>query len=363
MRDASSGEAESSKPTTTKSSESNANGVLLRVLADDGRLLEAEKSPLDVPQTRALYRELVRARALDLRFVELQRAGEIPFYPSALGEEGATVAPVFALAPEDAFFPGPREALASSARGVTVRELVHHVLGSARSSTKGRVLPTHLSARAHSVVSVSGVAGAALPHATGFGWAARMKKSTKVALAVVSGGAFVTGDFHNAVNFAGVSKANVVFLCRLDRDTALGAISATETVAEKAVAYGVPHSRVDGRDALAVWREVRRAISCARAGEGTTLVEVVTARAVPSEDGTITMPEVACPIALLERHLVGLGEPMDALRPAIESELAVEYDLALAEARKAGPPSRRTLFEDVYAEIPLHLRAQAEALR
>jgi pyruvate dehydrogenase E1 component alpha subunit len=363
MRDASSGEAESTKLTTTKFSKLNANLRLIRVLSDDGRLLEGETSPLDIPQTRALYRQLVRARTLDLRFVELQRTGEIPFYATALGEEGATVAPVVALAAEDAFFPGPREALASSARGVSVLELVHHVLGSARSSTKGRVLPTHLSARAHSVVSVSGVAGAALPHATGFGWAARMKKSTRVALAVVSGGAFVTGDFHNALNFAGVSKANVVFVCRVDRDTALGAISATETVAEKAVAYGVPHSRVDGRDALAVWREVGRAIASARAGEGTTLVEIVTARALPSEDGTITLPEVACPIALLERHLVGLGEPVDALRPSIESELVGEYEAALAEARKAGPPSRQTIFEDVYAEIPLHLRAQAEALR
>jgi len=363
MRDASSGEAESTKPSTTKFAGSNVNSTLLRVLADDGRLLEGETSPLDVPQTRALYKQLVRARALDLRFVELQRTGEIPFYATSLGEEGATVTPVFALEAEDAFFPGPREALASSARGVSVRELVHHVLGSARSSTKGRVLPTHLSARAHSVVSVSGVAGAALPHATGFGWAARMKKSTRVALAVVSGGAFVTGDFHNALNFAGVSKANVVFLCRIDRDTALGAISATETVAEKAVAYGVPHSRVDGRDALAVWREVRRAIACARAGEGTTLVEIVTSRALPSEDGTITLPEVACPLALLERHLAGAGEPVEVQRQAIETELAGEYEVALAEARKAGPPSRQTIFEDVYAEIPLHLRAQAEALR
>ncbi len=363
MRDASSGEAESTKPSTTKFAGSNANLALLRVLSDDGRLLEGETSPLDLPQTRALYRQLVRARALDLRFVELQRTGEIPFYATSLGEEGATVTPVFALEAEDAFFPGPREALASSARGVSVSELVHHVLGSARSSTKGRVLPTHLSARAHSVVSVSGVAGAALPHATGFGWAARMKKSTRVALAVVSGGAFVTGDFHNALNFAGVSKANVVFICRIDRDTALGAISATETVAEKAVAYGVPHSRVDGRDALAVWREVRRAMACARAGEGTTLVEIVTARAVPSEDGTITLPEVACPLALLEWHLAGAGEPVDAQRLAIESELEGEYEAALAEARKAGPPSRRTIFEDVYAEIPLHLRAQAESLR
>lgn len=363
MQDASSGEDESTKPSTSKLAVFHAKTSMVRLLGEDGRMSAGETSPLDVDATCALYKEMVRVRALDLRFVELQRADEIPYYASAIGEEGATTAPVVAMSADDAFFPGPREALASLARGVTVTELVHHVMGSARSTTKGRVLPTHLSSRAHNVVSVSGVAGAQLPHATGFGWAARSKKAPRVALAVVSGGAFVTGDFHNALNFAGVTKANVVFVCRIDRETSLQAISATETVAEKAEAYGLPSVRVDGRDALAVFREVSKALELARKGEGATLVEIVTARAMPADDGTITLPEAACPLVLLERHLTGLGRSPEAIRAEAEAEVETAFRLALAEARRVGPPSRASLFEDVYAEVPLHLRAQAEGLR
>ena len=372
MRDASLGEAENPKPPMASPTESRSNLKMARVLAEDGRVLEGEASPLDLAKTRALYTELVRTRALDLRFVELHRAGVLPSYESVLGEEGAIVAPVLALAADDAVFPGPREALAAVARGVSIEALVHHFLGTARSTTKGHAFSTHLSARAHGVVSVSGVAGAQLPHATGFGWAAKMKKAPRVALAVVSGGAFVTGDFHNALNFAGVSKANVVFVCRLDRGTTLGEISATETVAEKAEAYGLPYARVDGRDALAVWRELSRALEIARSFGGATLVEVVTARTLPSEDGTVTLPEASCPLGLLERHLAVLAaEGGDAapetagaaLRAKVEAEVETAFRHALAEAERAGPPSRQSMFEDVFAEIPRHLRAQAEALR
>lgn len=334
-----------------------------RVLGDDGKALDAGRHHESREEILALYRALVRVRAVDLRFLELQRAGTIPFYASAIGEEGATVAPVLALEQDDAFFPGPREAVASLARGLSIGALAHQVLGSARSATKGRVLPTHLASRAHGVVSVSGIAGAQLPHATGFGWAARMKKAARVALGVVSGGAFVTGDFHNALNFAGVSKANVVFVCRVDRTLELARVSSTETVAEKAEAYGLPFARVDGRDALAVLSVVRDALAKARGGQGATLVEVVTARAVPSEDGAITLPEAACPIALLERHLAAFEPELESLRARVESETAAELDAAIAEAERAGPPPRASLVEDVYAEAPPHLRAQAEALR
>jgi len=362
MQDPSAGEHESAGAGASNPSESLVDLTPARVLGDDGRVFEGAVAPTPA-EVLALYTDMVRVRALDLHFLELQRVGSIPYYASAVGEEGATVASVRALAEGDTFFPGPREALASLARGLSVAAIVHHVVASARSTTKGRVLPTHLSARSHGVVSVSGIAGAQLPHATGFGWAARMKKAPRVALGIVSGGAFVTGDFHNALNFAGVTRANVVFVCRVDRTVELGRVSATETVAEKAEAYGLPYTRVDGRDALAVLMTVRSALAKARAGEGATVVEVVTARAVSGDDGAITLPEAACPVALLERHLTSTGADPVSLRASIEAALESELRAALADAERVGPPPRSSLVDDVYAEAPPHLRAQAEALR
>lgn len=332
---------------------------LARLLADDGSPLPG--ATIDSSSAVALYTQLVTVRALDLRFVELQRKGQVPYYASAVGEEGATCAPVFALRKDDAFFPAPREALAAFVSGVPVGDLVHQVLGSARSTTKGRVLPNQLSARAYGVVTVGGVPGASLPHAAGWGWAAKMRKEPRVALAMVSDNAFSTGDFHNGVNFAGVSKANVVFVCRVDRTTPLAAQTAAETLAEKGEAYGVPAVRVDGRDALAVHEHVSRAVEAARSGKGPTLVEVVTARALPSEDGAVTLPEGACPVALLERHLARGGVSVESLRARIEADVDTAFAVAVAEAEKAGLPTRSSLFDDVYAKLPAHLLSQRDS--
>jgi pyruvate dehydrogenase E1 component alpha subunit len=335
-------------------------GRAARVLADDGTLAPACVSPLDLAGTRALYVALVRARALDLRFVDLQRKGEIPFHASAIGREGGIVGAAFSMAEGDALFPSPRELMASATRGVSVAALVHQAMGTAASTTKGKSPPTQVSARAHGVVSVSGIAGAQLPHATGFGWAARMRGSTKVALGMVSGGAFVTGDFHNALNFAGVSKANVVFVVVVE---GLRGLSATDTVAEKAEAYGLPSVRVDGNDVLCVVREVSAAIARARRGEGATLVEVATASPEATEDGVITLSETACPVALMERHLAHLVPDVAAIRATAEREVDAEVRAAVEEAKRVGAPPRESLVEDVFANVPSHLRAQLEALR
>jgi pyruvate dehydrogenase E1 component alpha subunit len=335
-------------------------GPAARVLADDGTLAPSCTSPLDLAGTQALYTALVRARALDLRFVDLQRRGDIPFHASAIGREGGIVGAAFAMEEGDALFPSPRELMASATRGVPVASLVHQAMGTSASVTKGKSPPTQVSGRAHGVVSVSGIAGAQLPHATGFGWAARMRGDTKVALGMVSGGAFVTGDFHNALNFAGVSKANVVFVVVVE---GLRGLSATATVAEKAEAYGLPSIRVDGNDVLCVVREVSAAIARARRGEGATLVEVVTASPEATEDGIITLSETSCPVALLERHIAHLGANVAELRASAERAIDAEVRAAVDDAKRAGPPPLASLVEDVFAHVPSHLRAQLEALR
>ncbi len=331
---------------------------LERALEDDGRL--ADGSAAEPTLALELYKHLVSARGLDLRFIALQRSGDIPFYTSALGEEAATCAPALALELGDAFFPGPRSALASMVRGVSIVEVVQQVFGTARSTTKGRGLPNHVSSREQGVVSVGGVPGGSLTHASGWGWAARLRNDRRVALSVVCGPAFITGDFHNAVNFAGVTRANVVFVCSVARG-ALAAQTASATVAEKGEAYGVPARRVDGRDALAVHRAVRAALAAARDGAGPSLIELVVARAKPGDDGSITLDVAECPLLLLERHLEQLGIDVAPLRAQLEADLDESFRLAVSEAKSSGPPGRISLFEDVFAEVPAHLLSQRDA--
>ncbi|HQY64929.1 MAG: hypothetical protein IPF92_01820 [Myxococcales bacterium] len=348
---------------TPATSETTASGVapgapIERVLSPEGEALV--DVPIDEGAAVGLFRHMVRARQLDLRFIALQRAGDIPFYASSVGEEGATCAPPFALDLGDAYFPGPRSALGSLARAVTLAELVHQVFGTARSATRGRGLPHHVSSRENGVVSVGGVPGASLVHASGWGWAARMRGDRRACLAVVCGAAFASGGFHNALNFAGVGRANVVFACVVDSAT-LSSHTGCETVAEKGQAYGVPASRVDGRDALAVHAAITRALARARDGGGPSLVEIVSARAKPSEDGSIALPADDCPVLLLERYLERSGVDVAALRAPLEAELEEAFRLAVAEAKASASPGRASLFEDVYAEVPAHLLSQRDA--
>ncbi len=297
---------------------------------------------------------MVTLRLVDLRLLELWRSEEIPAYTSAAGEEGALAAPAMALDPGDAFFPGPREALASLVRGLPLEAFVQQVLGTARSGSRGRTMPGQIASREHRIGSVSGVAGAHLPHAVGFAWAGR--KERRVTLAAVGDGASSKGDFHNALNFAGVMKAPVIFLCRNDESVPLARETAASGLAEKGEAYGVPASRVDGRDALAVYAAVSEAASRARAGGGPSLIEVLTVHALP-EAGK---DRASCPIAQLEGYLERGG--VDARRERADAEEAADraFRSALAEARASGAPPRASMFEDVYGDIPPHLLSQRD---
>lgn len=353
------GTAASSETSASAHPPGEPSAALERILSPEGEVLG--DAQVDLSVARELYRHLVTARQLDLRFLALQRSGDIPFFSSSLGEEGATCAPAFALELGDAYFPGPRSPLGALVRGVSLSELVHQVFGTARSATRGRGLPQHVSSRENGVVSVGSVPGASLIHAAGWGWAARMRGDRRVALAVASGAAFASGGFHNALNFAGVMRANVVFACVVDPE-GLAAQTSTETVAEKGQAYGVPAARVDGHDALAVHAAIVRALAVARDGGGPTLIEIVSPRAQPSDDGAITLAASDCPVLLLERFLTGRGVDVPAIRAPLEAALDTAFQAAVAEAKESDPPGRPSLFEDVYAGVPTHLLLQRDAV-
>lgn len=309
----------------------------------------------------ALHRHAVRARIVSARMIALQRAERVGFHTSSLGEEAAIVGAALAARASDWIFPGAREWYAALARGMPLAAYVHHAFGSAADPTGGHASPDHAPARRLHVVPPSGVVGAHLPQAVGAAWAARASKSEAAAVALFGAEVTASGDFHNALNFAGVLKAPVVFVCRSTPGS---------DVAGRAVAYGLASARVDGADALAVLTVVRAALARADEGRGATLVEVVSPaleRIATLDDAALASGEVldlggADPLPSLRRVLAREGRIDPAEHEAIAREVGRELDEAVAAAERAGAPAPATIFDHVYAGVPVHLAAQRQAL-
>lgn len=322
-----------------------------------------------------LYREMLRLRTLDERMMTLQRQGRVGFYGACTGQEAATLASAIALEPQDWIFPALREAGAMLLRGFPLVPYLCQVFGNAGDATLGRQMPSHMAGKSVHQVSWGSCIGTQLPQAVGAAMAAKLRHDPTVIAAYLGDGATSEGDFHVALNFAGVFKPPVVFICQ-NNHWAISVPSTRQTasasIAIKAVAYGLPGVQVDGNDAVAVYRAVRGAVDRARSGGGPTLVECETYRMgahSSSDDPTRYRddreveawrqrdPLVALKAVLLERGL--WSEEREAV---LRKGLLDEVNAAILEAERQPDPARETLFDDVYAALPWHLREQRAEL-
>jgi pyruvate dehydrogenase E1 component alpha subunit len=328
-------------------------------MRDDGSADPAHAGALADELAVALYEQMVLARELDDRLVALQREGRIASHSSAAGEEAAIVGAAAALRDEDWVFLASRELAAALWRGMPLAACAHHVLGTARSAGKGRNVHAPPFWKPTRVASVSPLSGTQIPHAVGVAWAARMRKEDVAALVFFGEGATSSADFHTGLNFAGVTRAPVLALCRNNgwaTSTPASSQTASAGFAVKAVAYGLRGVRVDGGDVIAVLSVVREARERASAGEGGTLIEAVTAPRLDGEsDETWSRRD---PIARMRRYLEARGLTSAERDGLLTTEVRADVERALAEALDAAPPDRASLFDDVYATEPWHLREQ-----
>ncbi|HEY8073122.1 MAG TPA: thiamine pyrophosphate-dependent enzyme [Labilithrix sp.] len=318
---------------------------------------------------RTVYRHMVRLRLVSARMVELQRSEKIAFHASCIGEEAVIVGAALAAREQDWIFPGAREWGAALVRGMPIASYVHHAFGTSLDPAKGRSSPDHAPARRFRIAPPTGVTGAHLPQAVGAAWAAKIKKDDVVALALFGEGATSTGDFHNAMNFAGVFKTPVVFVCR-NNGRAAGTPSTRQTksasFASKAVAYGVASIKIEGAHPVEVFGAIRAAVVRAAEGKGATLVEVVTQPpATTLPDGFWVSAALGVgdqdPLVLL-RHYLERDDILDSGEAEnLVAEVRAEIDAAVSAAERAAPPSPASIFEDVYAEVPRHLALQKES--
>ena len=343
----------------------------IRALREDGTLDPAYDPGLTDDEVVFLYRQLVRLRILDERVLTLQRQGRVGFHVGALGEEGTILGAAYALRAQDWIFPCYREAGAALMRGLPFQAFVDNIFGNANDVVKGRQMPDHHTGRPVRFASTSSPVGTQIPHATGVAWAAKLRGDDVVALAYFGDGATSTNDFHASMNFAGVFKLPVVFLCRNNGwaiSTPVEKQTRTRTFAEKGIAYGVPGVRVDGNDVFAVVSVVRRAVERAGRGEGATLVEAVTYRmgAHTSTDDPKryrTEAEVSPwaerdPLERVRRYLTQRTRWDEGQDSELRHETEREFRDAVAVAEATAPPTLESMLEDVYERPSWHLLEQ-----
>lgn len=347
----------------------------IQVVDEQGHVDKKLEPKISKARVLELYRTLIQLRTLEARMMNLQRAGRIGFYGGSVGQEATATGSAAALEKQDWVFPQYREPGAALIRGMTLETLLYQFMSTAKDIGKGRQMPVHYGDRGVNFVTISSVVASQTPHAVGTAWAMRMRKDNAVAIVYYGDGATSTGDFHVAMNFAGVFKAPCVLWCNNNQF----AISvprenqtATKTLAQKAEAYGMEGLQVDGQDMISTYAAAKYAADKARRGEGPTMVESLTYRVGPhssSDDPSRYRPDAEVEMwrkrDTLERmrhylrHKKWYDEAEDARLHRVAEE---EVSKAIEAAERAGPPSWETLLEDVYADMPQHLAMQRDDL-
>jgi pyruvate dehydrogenase E1 component subunit alpha len=224
-----------------------------------------------------MFRWMVLLRTFDERAVALQRQGRLGTYPMFSGEEATQAGPLCACDKDDWVFPSYRQGAVGILRGLPPSTIFKYRRGFG--GRHGFWNPRTLRV-GPSIVSI----GTHLPHAVGVGYAAKLKGDRVASLVWSGDGAASEGDWHEALNFAGVWKVPTVFFCINNQwaiSTPFERQSASATLADRAAAYGLPADRVDGFDVVACWKSARDALERARAGKGPTLIEAWCYRLAP----------------------------------------------------------------------------------
>ncbi|MBL4595844.1 MAG: thiamine pyrophosphate-dependent dehydrogenase E1 component subunit alpha, partial [Robiginitomaculum sp.] len=321
-------------------------------------------------------------RVYDARMFKLQRQGKMSFYMKSLGEEAVAVAAAKALDDTDMIFPSYRQQGILFSRGRDMVDMMCHCISNSRDNLKGRQLPVHYSWAEGNFFSISGNLCTQFPQAVGWAMASAAKGETAIAASWIGEGTTAEGDFHAALTLASVYQAPVI-LNVVNNQWAISTFAGIaggdqQSFAARGIGYGLPTLRVDGNDYLAVYAATKWAAERARAGLGASLIETVTYRGEShstSDDPGKYRPKdewkswpLGDPLERLKQHLIGLGAWDETQQSEMETTQAEDVRLAYKEAEsfgtlREGPLSpTASIFDDVYAEQPWHLRRQRQDL-
>ncbi|MGE0596065.1 MAG: thiamine pyrophosphate-dependent enzyme [Hyphomonadaceae bacterium] len=353
---------------------------LVRVLDGDGEAHGPWRPRLDAETLRRGLKHMLLVRVFDERMHRQQRQGKTSFYMQSLGEEAISVAQTYALDRDDMCFPSYRQQGILIARDYPLVDMMNQIYSNRGDPCKGRQLPIMYSSKAYGFFTISGNLGTQVPQAVGWAMASAYKNDDRICATWIGEGATAEGDFHAAMTFAGVYRAPVIInVC--NNQWAISTFQGiaggdNATFASKAIGYGVAPLRVDGNDFLAVYAATQWAAERARSNNGPTMIEFVTYRGGPhstSDDPARYRPadDYACwplgdPIERLKDHLVAQGEWSQQQHVAAKEDAVEAVRAAGREAEKTGVLTgesqwpRDSMFDDVFKDLPWHLRAQRD---
>ena len=313
----------------------------------------------------AMYRTILLARLLDQKIWGLNRMGKAAFVVSAQGHEGAQVGSAWAIQKgHDVVLPYYRDLGVALTLGMSAYEILLAVF--ARSddpSSGGRQMPNHWGSKRLGIISGSSPIATHIPHAAGIGLAAKLRGDDRVAVCYFGDGAASKGDFHESLNFAGIHRLPIVFICENNGyaiSVPLAKESAVENIAQHAHSYGMPGMIVDGNDPLDVYATVHAAVRHARKGEGSALVECKTYRYLAhtsdDDDRTYRTPQEVemwrkkDPLQRMKQYIIEQRLLSEQREDEIEAEVRAEVDDAARRAEAAPQPTPDMAFTRVYAK-------------
>ncbi len=339
----------------------------LKILDEEGKCDEQLKPSLNQDQIEDMFEIMILARTFDEIALRLQREGRIGTYASAKGQEAAQVGSAYALGKTDWMFPGFRENAAYIARGLPIEMLFEYWGGDER----GSKIPEDVNAFTTAIP-----VGTQILHAVGFAWGAKLRKDKKVVLAYFGDGATSEGDFHEGLNFAGLYKVPIIFLCQNNQwaiSVPRRMQSASETLAQKAFGYGFEGIQVDGNDVFAVYKSTRDALEKAYQGLGPTLIECVTYRMAdhttsddasryrdPKEVEEWTKKD---PIDRLRKYMKRVGFWSEEYEKRVQVEADEKVRRAVEKAELVSKPVAADMFAWTFETMPPRLTEEMQSLQ
>jgi pyruvate dehydrogenase E1 component alpha subunit len=338
----------------------------LSILDEEGKVDAALDPNLPDDFLMKLYEAMVLGREFDRRMLNLQRQGRIGTFPPITGQEAAHLGAAAVLEPSDWMVPSFRETAAELWRGKSMES----VLMAFNGYNEG----WHVE-EGRNDLPISVPVGSQVLHAVGIAWAMKYRKEKHVAMTFFGDGATSEGDVHEALNFAGVFQAPVIFVCQNNQwaiSIPRSQQTRSKTIAQKALAYGIEGIQVDGNDILAVYAATREAAQRARAGDGPTLIECVTYRLMmhttaddPKRYRTDEEVESWLKKDPIKRFQTYLKDKNlltdDHIKAALQSSKdRIQAAVDQAERKMAETTDPLHMFEHAYETMPPHLKSQRE---
>jgi pyruvate dehydrogenase E1 component alpha subunit len=338
----------------------------LEILASDGSVDQALMPDLDDERVLAMYRDMVQMRAFDDKALKLQRQGRMGTWPPIRGQEAVQAGVGHAMTEADWLLPAFREHGVMLLKGVPGHLIYAYWAGDER----GSCFPEGVRC-----FPVAVPVGSQWQHGAGVGLSLKLRGEAAAAVTFGGDGSTSEGDFHEALNCAGVFQVPAVFVIQNNQwaiSIPLHRQTASATLAQKAHAYGIPGLQVDGNDVFAVWAAATEALERARSGGGPTLIEAVTYRIgdhTTADDASryrsdeeVASWQARDPIARLRRYLEARSQWDDAREAQLAEQVHAWVDEQVRALEAMPPQSPEDLFSHMYGEMPPHLREQMAAL-